>query len=76
LNDSQTITTSKKETLLKLYKVTVLHVLLYNCENWTLLKQHERRTEAAEMVSVVGYTWYDHKTNSRIRQDISTYNLI
>jgi hypothetical protein len=39
-------------------------MLLYECENWTLLKQHERRTDVAEMnllVSVVGYTLFDHK---------------
>jgi hypothetical protein len=48
-------------------------MLLYESENWTLLKQHERRIEAAEMnllVSVVGYTLFDHKKNERIRKEI------
>ena len=56
-------------------------MLLYECEKWTLLKQHERRTEAAEMklfVSVVGYTLFDHKKNEIIRKEINicVYNLI
>jgi hypothetical protein len=53
-------------------------VLLHKCENWNLLKQHERRTEAAALnilISVVGYKWDDHKTNARIRH-IKMYNLI
>jgi len=44
---------------------------MYECENLTLLKQHERRTETAEMnllVSVVGYTLFDHKKNETIRK--------
>jgi len=64
LNDSLTFTTSNKETILKLYKMILLRMLLYECENWTLLKQYERSTETAEMnllVSVIGYTLFDHK---------------
>jgi hypothetical protein len=74
MNDSQTVTTSNKEALLKLYKIILLHLLLCECENGTLLKQHERRTAAAEMillVSVVGYTLFDHYKNGRIRKEIN-----
>ena len=42
----------------------LLRMLLYECENWTLLKQYERSTETAEMnllVSVIGYTLFDLK---------------
>jgi len=61
MNDSQTFTTSNKETLLKLYKIILLHILLCEDKNWTLLKQHERRIEAAEMnLLVVGCTLFGH----------------
>jgi hypothetical protein len=42
----------------------VVPILLYRCENWTSLKQHDRRIETAEMKflrPIVGYTLYDHK---------------
>ena len=47
----------------------------YGCENWTLLKQHERRTERAKMevyMSIAGYTLYYHKTNGETRDVINT----
>jgi len=50
----------------KLYEIMMVSVFQYRCENWTLLKQHERRTERADMevfMSTAGYTWYYHKTN-------------
>ena len=34
--------------MLKLYKKIVVPALLFGCENWTLLKKQERRTETAE----------------------------
>jgi hypothetical protein len=42
----------------------VVSMILYRCENWTSLKQHDREIEMAEMKflrSIVGYTLYDHK---------------
>jgi hypothetical protein len=33
----------------KLFEIMMVSVFQYGCENWTLLKQHERRTERAEM---------------------------
>ena len=44
-------------------------------ENWTSLKQHERRTERAEMevfMSTAGYALYYYKTNGEIREVINT----
>jgi hypothetical protein len=50
-------------------------VFQYGCENWTLLKQHERRTERPVMdvfMSTAGYTLYYHKTDGEIREVINT----
>ena len=58
-----------------LYEIMMVSVFQYGCENWTLLKQHERRTETAEMeifMSTAGYTLYYHKTNGEIREVINT----
>jgi hypothetical protein len=52
--------------------------LLYGCENWVLLKQHERRTEAAEMkflISVAGHTMCDYKTNEEMGKELHIYDL-
>jgi hypothetical protein len=52
--------------------------LLHGCENWVLFKQHDRRTEKAEMKllrPVAGYTVYDYKTNEETRKELNTYNL-
>jgi hypothetical protein len=41
-------------------------------ENWTLLNQRERRTEAEEkkfLTSVAGYALEDHRTNEEIREE-------
>jgi len=41
--------------------------LLYGCENWTSLKQQERRTETAEkkfVNSAAGCTLNDHETSN------------
>jgi hypothetical protein len=49
--------------------------LLYECENWVLLKPHERRIETAEMRflrRVSGYIMYDHETNEEISKEIYT----
>lgn len=41
--------TSNEVTLLVLYKVMVVQTLLYDCVNWALPREHERRLEEAEM---------------------------
>jgi len=40
--------TSTRE-MSKLYKIMMVSMFQYGCENWTLLKLHEKRTEIAEM---------------------------
>jgi hypothetical protein len=43
---------------------------LYGCENWTVIKENERKNETAEMKffrSVAGYRLREHKTNEEIR---------
>lgn len=66
--------TSTRE-MSKLFEIMMASVFQYGCENWTLLKQQERRTERAEMevlMSTAGYTLYYHKTNGEIREVINT----
>jgi len=66
--------TSTRE-MSKLYEIKMVSVFQYGCENWTLLKQHERRPERAEMevfMSTGGHTLYYHKTNGEIREVINT----
>jgi len=56
-----------KGTMLQLYKKMVVPALLYGCENWTLLKQQERRTETAEkkfVNSAAGCTLNGHETST------------
>lgn len=56
---------------MKVYNIIAVPVLLYGCENWTLLNPQERKIETAEMKclrSVVGCTLYGHKTNKEIRK--------
>jgi hypothetical protein len=46
-------------------------MLLYGCENWTLIKEHRRRNDRAEtkfVPLVAGYTLYDHGTNEEVRE--------
>jgi hypothetical protein len=40
---------SNKEIFLELYKIIAVPTFLYWCEDWTLLKLHERESETAEM---------------------------
>lgn len=40
---------SRKDTLLKFYKVMAVCTLLYGCETWTLTKNYCKRIQAAEM---------------------------
>ena len=65
-----TFKASSKETLLRWYMVVVVPTLLYWCGNMTLLQQHARSTETAEMkffMPVAQCTLYDHKINGKRR---------
>lgn len=56
---------NNNKTLLELYKIAVLPILLYRCENWTSLKWHDTRIEIVEIqafMSLVRYTLQDHTT--------------
>jgi hypothetical protein len=53
----------------------MIQALLYRCENQTLIKEHERRIETAEMKfvrPVAGYGLYEHETNERVREELNT----
>lgn len=55
----------------------VVRGLLYGCENWTSLKERERRTETAEMKcvrSVVGFTLCTYKTRA-MKDELIIYIL-
>lgn len=59
----------------KLFEIMTVQMLLYGCENLTLLKLKEKRIEPTKMTllrSVVWYTWllYDHGTNEEIRGEL------
>jgi hypothetical protein len=61
----------------KLYKFMEVPVLLYGCEEWTLMKEHKRRNDRAEtkfLPSVAGYTSYGHGTNEEKREECNTYS--
>jgi len=59
---------------LKLCKIMVVTVLLYGCDNLTLLKCHERNTEIKLWRPVAGCTLYGHKTLEETREELNTYN--
>jgi len=62
-----------KKTRLKLYNTLDLPVLLYGSEYWTIKAKDVRRITAAEMKYMritAGYTWTDHKTNTRIAKEL------
>ena len=55
---------TSKVPFLKLYKIMAAYTTLLRCVNWTLRKQHDGRTDWAEMKFlrlVVTYTLYGHK---------------
>jgi hypothetical protein len=53
----------------------VVIVLLYGCDNLTLLKCHERSTEIKFLRPFAGCTLYGHKTPEETREKLNTYNL-
>jgi len=56
---------NNNKILLELYKIVVLSILLYRCDNWTSLKWHDTGIVMVEIQafrSLVGYTLQDHAT--------------
>ena len=74
----RTLKNTRKETLLKFYKVMAVPLILYGSEFWTLTKAQERRIEAVEMkfpTSVAGYTRLDMRRNEDIREELNIFKL-
>lgn len=74
----RTLKGTRRDTLLKFYKVMAMPTLLYGCENWTTTRQQERNIETAEMKFlrfVAGYTLRDHKRSEDIRQELGISDL-
>ena len=52
-------------------------VLIYGSENWSLNRSEKRKIEAAEMRllrSMAGYTLWDKKRSSDIREQLGIFN--
>jgi len=66
------------QTKLRLYSSLVLSVLLYGSETWTLRKTDSSKVQAFHMMSqrrILGIKWYDHITNSTIRERTGLMDL-
>ena len=53
-------------------------VLMYGSENWSLNRSDKREIEAAEMRflrSIAGYTLWDKKRSSDIREQLGIFNI-
>ena len=53
-------------------------VLMYGCVNWSLKRSDKRKIEAAEMRflgSMAGYTLWDKKRSSDIREQLGIFNI-
>ena len=65
-------------TQIKFYKVMAVPVLMYGSENWSLNRSDKRKIEAAEMrflKSMAGYTLWDKKRSSDIREQLGIFNI-
>ena len=65
-------------TQIKFYKVMAVPVLMYGSENWSLNRSDKRKIEAAEMRflrPMTGYTLWDKKRSSDIREQLGTFNI-
>lgn len=69
---------TRKETLLKFYKVMAVPQLLYGCESWTIRKQDKMKIQASEMKflrRVKRCTLMDKIKNEDIRQELNIFSL-
>ena len=69
----------QKHTTIKIYKTLARPVLAYGCEAWTIRKNDETRTIAAEMWFMrhtAGCTKWDHKWNEEIMEELNTQPVL
>lgn len=69
---------TRKETILKFYKVLAVPSLLYGSECWTLTENQKHKIEVSEMRflrSVAGYRRTDRQYNETIRDELNIFNL-
>ena len=60
------------------FKRLVLPVLLYGCETWTLTDVLKRRLDSfgtSSLRRILGYRWYDFKSNDRLLEETSMKNI-
>ena len=65
-------------TQIKFYKVMTVPVLVYGSENWSINRSDKRKIEAAEMrflIPMAGYTLWDKKRSSDIREQLGIFNI-
>ena len=58
--------------------MTAVPVLMYGSENWSLNRSDKRKIEAAEMrflKLMAGYTLWDKKINSDMREQLGIFNI-
>ncbi|KAJ4450851.1 hypothetical protein ANN_02282 [Periplaneta americana] len=69
---------TRKETILKFYKVLAVPSLLYGSECWTLPENQKHKIEVSEMRflrSVAGCRRTDRQYNETIRDELNIFNL-
>lgn len=69
---------TRKDTIIKFYKVLAVPLLLYGSENWVLNRSVKRKIETSEMQflrRISGYTLQDHIYNMQIREELNVYKL-
>jgi hypothetical protein len=69
---------TRKDTMLKFYKVMAVPVLMYGSESWSMNRADRRRVEAAEkkyLRYVAGYTLKYQVRSDNIRQQLGIFNL-
>jgi hypothetical protein len=69
---------TRKDTLLKFYKVMAAPMLTYGSEFWAMNKADRRAVEAAEMKFlryVAGYSRKDQIRNDNIRQKLKIFRI-
>ena len=60
-------------------KYSLLPVLLYGSETWTIKARDARRITAAEMKytrRTAGYTWTDYKINAQIAKELKITSIL
>ena len=69
---------TRKETMIKFYKVMSVPAITYGSETWIINKSDKRKIQSAEMRflrSVAGYRLTDRKRNCEIREELKVTEL-